>query len=337
MLLKEADSKDQAIAELEKQLAAAGDDRRKSIEREIKIMRAGMKGEREAAYQIDFYFRDSRNVIVLHDLRIELNGRVAQIDHLMLNRGLDCFVLETKHFHAGLKVTEAGEFLRWNNYNRSYEGMASPLAQNERHIAVLKDAFAAIQMPSRLGFRLNPTFISYVLISPEARIDRPKDFDTSKIIKADALKTTYDERIDKAGMLDVFGGVAKMVSSETLQDIGRQLMALHKPLQRPATGELRGSGPLPEVTKAVPEQPAPPALEAPRCKACSGGNLTILYGSSYYFKCADCDGNTPARVSCGQAGHRERLRKEGRKFFRECADCGTSTLYFQNPEAKAST
>jgi hypothetical protein len=56
---------------------------------------------------------------VIHDLRLDIDGRVAQIDHLLIHRSLNCFVLETKQVHAGLKITETGEFLRWNDWKRA--------------------------------------------------------------------------------------------------------------------------------------------------------------------------------------------------------------------------
>src|SRR3546814_3644929 len=73
---------------------------------------------------------------------------------------MDVYVLEHKHFHAGIKITEDGEFLRWNNYQKTYEGMASPLEQNERHIQVLKDVMAQIELPTRLGVRIPPSLRS---------------------------------------------------------------------------------------------------------------------------------------------------------------------------------
>ena len=158
MLLKHADSKDTLLHDLERLMAAAPADRKKRIEHELRVVRAGVKGEQEAAYLIDFYFKDQESWIVIHDLRLEIGGRVAQIDHLLLHRCLDFYVLETKHFSSGLKITEDGEFLRWNHYQKTYEGMASPLAQNDRHVTVLRDAFAQIEMPKRLGVRLSPTF-----------------------------------------------------------------------------------------------------------------------------------------------------------------------------------
>src|SRR3546814_9135452 len=81
---------------------------------------------------------------------------------------MDVYVLETKHFHAGIKITEDGEFLRWNNYQKTYEGMASPLEQNERHIQVLKDVMAQIELPTRLGVRIPPSFQSFVLVGPRS-------------------------------------------------------------------------------------------------------------------------------------------------------------------------
>lgn len=190
MLLKSADNKDGGVAELERLLTVAPADRRFKIEQELRAVRAGTKGEKDAAYLIDFDFEESKFWMVIHDLRLDVGGRVAQIDHLLLDRTLTAFVLETKHFHSGMKITEEGEFLRWNDFKKTFEGMASPLAQNERHIAVLKDAFAKIDMPTRLGVRLSPTFESYVLVSPNSRIDRPKKFDTSHVIKADVLRAT---------------------------------------------------------------------------------------------------------------------------------------------------
>jgi hypothetical protein len=81
-----------------------------------------------------------------------LNGGVAQIGHLPLHPTLNIFVLETKHFTAGVKITEEGELLRRNPSTKSSEGVPSLLAQNERHIAVLKDAFDRIEQLGQKEF-----------------------------------------------------------------------------------------------------------------------------------------------------------------------------------------
>ena len=337
MILKSADDKTIQIQQLESLIAAAPADKKTLLEQELRNLRAGIKGEQEAAYLINFDLEKSQNTIVIHDLRLEINGRVAQIDHLLIHRTLNVFVLETKHLHAGMRITESGEFESWNAFKKCYEGMPSPFAQNERHIAVLKEALARIDMPSKMGLRLSPVYHSYVLVSPRSRIDRPKKFDTSHVIKADMLGKTIDDTFEKAGVLDTFGGLARFMSTETLVKAGQTLLIMHRPAKFDYAARF---GVQPQ--QAVQPQPVapnpPPSIHDPSaqqsqmvCRDCKSLNLSVQYGKfGYYFKCNDCDANTPIKISCGKDGHKERIRKDGLKFYRECADCGSSSLYFVN-------
>lgn len=338
MLLKSADDKSSQIRQLEALLEIAPPVKRTLIEQELRNIRAGIKGEQEAAYLIDFDLERSQNSVVIHDLRLEIGGRVAQIDHLLIHRTLNVFVLETKHLHAGMKITEEGEFLSWNAFKKCYEGMASPFAQNERHIAVLKDALARIDMPSKMGLRLSPIFHSYVLVSPKSRIDRPKTFDTSRIIKADMLAKTIDDIFEKAGVMDVFGGLARFMSTETLVMAGQTLSRMHRPASFDYAARFGIQEPAVEPLRAIhvelkQQQTTIPAAQPdnPVCRDCKSENISILYGKfGYYFKCGECDANTPIKISCGKDGHKERIRKDGLMFHRECADCGTSSVFFVN-------
>lgn len=338
MILKPFRAQDSAVAELEALLATAPAAAKARIEKELWKMRAGSKGEQESAYFIDFDCGPSKNRVVLHDLRFEIDGRVAQIDHLMINRLLDVYVFETKHFNTGIKITEEGEFLRWNDYKKTFEGMPSPLAQNERHIQVLKDVFDRIDMPTRLGLRLAPSFQTLILVSPNARIDRPKKFDSSRVVKADTLGKTLAKDNEDTNILSAFGSVAKIVSLETITDIGRQLLLRHSPIRinYAAKFGLNNIQPAPVPTPSRAPDSTPPkapvqAKETMKCRACGSADLSIQYGKyGYYYKCASCDGNSPIKLSCGVEGHKERLRKEGNTFFRECRECRTSTVFFRN-------
>jgi len=337
MILKAADDKSAHIQQLENLITIASADKRPLLEQELRNLRAGIKAEQEAAYLIDFDLEKSQNTVVIHDLRLEINGRVAQIDHLLIHRTLNVFVLETKHLHAGMRITETGEFESWNAFKKCYEGMASPLAQNERHIAVLKEAIAGIDMPSKMGLRLSPVYHSYVLVSPKSRIDRPKKFDTSHAIKADMLGKTLDDIFEKAGVLDTFGGLARFMSTETLIKAGQTLLRMHRPASFDYAARF-GIQPQQVAQPQAAVQVAPPSIQEssaqqfqPTCRDCKSPNFSIQYGKfGYYFKCGNCDANTPIKISCGKDGHKERIRKDGLKFYRECADCGTSSLYFTN-------
>jgi len=404
MIYKDTDNKDAVIAILEKMLTLAGADKKALIERELRIMRAGVKGERESAYLIDFHLKDSTRTAVVHDLRLVLDdGRVAQIDHLLIHRTRRIYILETKHFAHGVKITEQGEFLRWNDWKKTYEGMPSPLAQNERHALVLRKVLES------LGLGESP-IETLVLVAPDARIDRPRKFDTSQVVKADQFMERLGKSLEGAPVLTALSGLLKNTVSDSIGDIAKKLVALHRPstsdymarfgVQRealvraapaaagsastasaPAASAPAASAsaaPAPAAPPRAQSRPAPvqpepalataaPSRSGPRvvilpkgsaaapsiqgtasthaaasidtaaqphaCRSCGSAALSIVWGKyGYYFKCGDCSGNTPFSVGCGGADHKERIRKDGRHFYRECADCGTSALYFTNPQ-----
>lgn len=324
MIIKSMDNKENNLTSLEQLLKQPNltPVQQNAIEKEIRILLAGIKGEKEAAYLIDFSFNNSKNNLVIHDLRLDINGRIAQIDHLILNRSLIIFVLETKHFNSGIKINDNGEFLRWNDYKKIYEGMPSPIAQNERHIAVLKDAFDLLDMPTRMGIRLKPAFMPYVLVSASARIERPPKLDTSQVIKSDVLANTIAQKFDKLGVVDTLGAFARVVSPETLADIARKLCALHSPISIDYKAKF-GLVDVPHVE--------PPKAAKNVCRHCNSNKISIQYGKfGYYFKCLDCNGNTAIKVACEKDGCKARIRKDGNCFYRECSVCNSSDLFFTN-------
>jgi hypothetical protein len=207
---------------------------RQRIEQEIRNIRAGLAGEREAAYEIDFHYGDSDKLMVIHDIRIEVDGRVAQIDHLLLDRLLEIWVFESKHFAEGVGVNEQGEWVAfWN-------GNASPVEQNRKHMVVLNEAFDKdlVKLPRRLGVKLKPQLRSLILVSSRAKISRPRSraaaarvdgLDT--VVKVDQLATTIERQIDQTSALSTLGSITRLVSMGTLEDISRQLVALHRPSQ----------------------------------------------------------------------------------------------------------
>lgn len=331
MLIKKADDPSEHLDVLEAQ--AKGDDTEaKRAQRELRIRKAGLRAERESAYLIDHDFGGSKNWAVIHDLRLEHEGRVAQIDHLLVNRWMQFYVLETKGFHDGLKINDEGEFLRWNNFSKRYEGMPSPLMQNDRHIAVLRDVLETIELPTRLGLRIPPEFMSLVLVSPNAKIHRPAKFDASRVIKADQLRSAIWRDIDGENpLVGLLKTATKIVASETVEHVARELAKRHSPLRRRLTSAPELTGGSAGVPSHMPSQPTTTqAPGIPRCKSCDSRQGEILYGKyGYYFKCAGCASNTAIRFAC-QPGHKPRLRKEREQFYRECADCGTSELFHTN-------
>lgn len=332
MLIKSVDDRAGEMAKLEHAVGVLHGEAKQRAGAELRQRKAGLKGEQDAAYLLDFHYGASTRSALIHDLRLECAGRVAQIDHLLITRWLECYVLESKHFHAGIKITEQGEFLRWSDYKRTYEGMESPLEQNERHVAVLGDVMATLDLPVRMGVTIRPSFYPFVLVSGRARIDRPETFDTSRVVKADQINSVITRQRSETGTLTALASMTKMVSIETVRKVAEQLVALHRPMKWsipvPATS------PRHNPTETINDAAAPAAAvvknDGPQCKRCGGSAGSILHGKyGYYFKCAGCAENTKIRFEC-KPGHRPRLRKAGNEFFRDCAECGTSQKYFAN-------
>jgi hypothetical protein len=345
MIVKNADDKGAALATLESLHVRAESKQRKYIEDEIRMLRSGIKGEQESAYHIDFDFRDSEITSVIHDLRLEIGGRVAQIDHLVIHRTHKFYVLETKSFSHGLKITDEGEFLRWNDWKKTYEGMPSPIEQNRRHAEVLRDVLESLGYPK-------PEIESFILISPTARIDRSKVHPCPEVVKADqfttAFKTRYLNSLNSVG--GVLGGLSKALFGDPAEVIAKKLVGLHKPItiDYEAKFGMRDVPPLADIrhvqavavpgflAKIVTNSEASLAAKesetaAPSCKSCGSSDLTMEYGKfGYYFKCKSCAANTALKIGCEVAGHKEKIRKSKLTFYRECEQCGSSTIFHVN-------
>lgn len=335
MLIKSADSKDPDSAMLERLLDEAPADKRALIHEYLRTLRAGLKAEQDAQYLIDFTYQPSDRFVVLHDLRLHDGERHAQIDHLLIHRTLHVFVLESKHFNAGIKITPQREFLQWNVYRHRYEGIPSPIEQNARHLSVVERVFRELKLPSRMGIRLRPVFQSFVLVSNNARIIRPQGVNTDEVIKVDALTSTISQEFDKLSVPDTIGHLARVVSEEALRNIGQQVLARHQPIVINYQAKFGMTQPSRLSTGAHPTSnpiQTNDAADPPRCGRCRSTQLVVQHGRyGYYFKCGVCGGNTRITMECGHVGHHERIRKVKQKFFRDCADCGTSQLFFVNP------
>jgi hypothetical protein len=229
MIIKSRDPKDRDIAELDallKQADAPG--KRFLIERELRAMRAGIAGEEDCAYYINFYFGKSDNWCVIHDLRIEHQGSVAQIDHLLINRLFDIYVIESKNFSYDVTINDSGEFTLKKG-SRSF-GIASPIEQNKRHIFLLEKFIAAHGLaPSRLGIPIVPRYRSVILMSPKSVITRPdrKTFDTDMVIKADTLRTKIDEFVDRMNPLQDLAAIGKLSKIKTVAEFAESLQSHH--------------------------------------------------------------------------------------------------------------
>jgi hypothetical protein len=272
MLIKQADDKTKRLRLLEElQASPMLDSRQKDwLKDEYWRVKRGIEGETDAAFYIDSLLRDGQNHAVIHDLRLIVDGDVAQIDHLVFNRMLDFILVETKCYRGHLQINEAGEFtVRYDSGKRF--GVPSPLAQSERHARVLAKLLERIEIAGRLGTQ--PKFHHVVMLHPKAIIERPdaKRFDTSNVIKADQFAQWRERWLDKGSALDAFAGLLNVRGKDTLQDWAEKLARQHQPadlLTLPDFMQPRANEPLPART-------VPTARQEPADASGSGGSASI--------------------------------------------------------------
>lgn len=304
MLIKEKEHSEKSIQLLETIANRSGlsDDTAAKVEKELKTLKAGDRGESDSAYFIDFHYKENKNWAVIHDLRIEYGGNVAQIDHLLINRFLQFYVLETKSYTSGIKITERGEFLFWHK-NR-YISIESPILLNRRHVLVLEKLLKGEGLlPKRLGLELPATFKPFVLVSPKSNVIRPpdKEFNTQMVIKSDELFRQIESDFDKLGTLNIVSSLTKVIFPDTLLELAKRLVAYHKPVDIDYYAKFA----LTPIVEALPT-PAPPQEESEKAPDKS---------ASTYF-CCQCKRTISPKVAIFCFQHKERF---GGKAY--CFDC----------------
>lgn len=229
------------------------------LDEEQQRLRKGIEGEREAAYFLDQYFRDSEHHVVLHDLRFEVDGHAAQIDHLVIARGFTFYLFETKCFGGNLVINERGEFTAV--YGRQRYGIPSPIEQSRRHERLLVTLLGQLGIEGRT--QKSPDFAHVVMLHPKAVITRPDDraFDTRDVIKADQFPSWHQHHVDSQRVGSVLGKAANLRSLATIESWGRMLIDRHRPADPLALPDFMAPR---QHTAATPPPPPAQATDAGR-------------------------------------------------------------------------
>lgn len=288
MLIKSADDKSKRLKLLEdlQKSNVLDKTQRDWLSKQLWNERAGIAGERDAAHYIDNHYRDRNTHAVIHDLRIKLGDEVAQIDHLVISRGMHFYLLETKSFNGSLFINDHGEFSVKYGSDAIY-GIPSPLEQSRRHANVLAKLLDQLEIGSRV--RSKPHFHHLVLVHPKAQIARPMNFDTSQVIKADGFATWHEKFQDTITVGGVLSMLVDMRGAKTLRELAEKIARQHRPsdpLQLPEFMRPNAAvAVLPRAVETVRAISAPvavaPPLEAPRkrliCTSC-GIKITLQEG-----------------------------------------------------------
>ncbi len=271
MIIKKPDDRNYDIETLKnlRSLPHITKDQAARLDKALIALRSGLKGEREAAYHIDFHYGGGENHAIIHDLRIEYEGQVAQIDHLILGRMLTGFLCETKYWSDGVSINPEGEFSA--HYGQKTFGIPSPIMQNARHIKVLNAVLGSshINRPKRLGMKLPITLYPITLVSTGATIRRPSGQIREKfteVIKVDQLDDYIQACMEKNISALWLG---KLIGADRLRSFAQAVAALHTPIRINYAAKFGITNAVQTVAKPIAQpavKPAAKPIKAPSAK-----------------------------------------------------------------------
>ena len=325
MLLKSADDKSTRLHLLESLQHSPTIDafQKKWLHDELMRFKKGIQGEKESAHYIDNYFKDSENHVILHDLRFIIDDEVTQIDHLIINKILGIYLLETKNYACNLIINDRGEFTA--EYETGRFGIPSPIEQSLRHERGLCKLLERLDIVGRTQKELN--FYHIVMLHPKAIIERPSDkvFDTRNVIKSDQFPSWHKNFVDKIGVGSLFKSALNMRSIDTIKEWGEKLKRQHRPddllklpdfmqpqqAAKPAAPAPAFVAPtpsrptLPPVQAKAPAPAASPAATAPAKEpVCAHCAAKLSLGVAQY--CRDNDKRFNGKLYC--MGHQDLFR-----------------------------
>ena len=187
---------------------------------------SGRKAEEQMAFYLRRFYGSSADVDVLNYLRIDLNGEVAQMDHLVLHP-FGLLIVESKSVSDGLQITDDGQWMRW--FNRKPSGMASPITQAQLQGKLLKELLN--NTVKQKGFFDQVRLDVLVAISDGGTITWPKSGALPEVCKADQVPDRINNRIDQFRKLHKEPDILTLDHRRVIADF---LIKVHKPLERVA-------------------------------------------------------------------------------------------------------
>lgn len=188
--------------------------KRKFIEADYYKLLAGNSGEKGVEYNLRFWYKDDPDIVIINNLRLEYNDRVAQIDHLIITQA-GFMVIESKSFTGKILVEEDGSWyrVRKEGDEEVKEWIYNPAEQNNRHITVIQDI-----LNTKLTDK-SPRFINVIVINKayvQTNTNKSNDF---YIIRPDKLK----------GFIDNFKQFSTRIDKNLLIPLAEELLKYHVP------------------------------------------------------------------------------------------------------------
>ena len=233
MILKEIDSIKNKVKILEQLSSTASTKQKYLIDKELHAIKKGYDGEKQNAFHIDYYFRDSKNYVVLHDIRITHNDLIFQTDHLVISR-LGIFVVESKNYSGTLIINNGNYEVEYKTKTIQIE---SPIYQNERHKFGLEKIFKDLKiLPKRFDVLSDPLIYNKVMVSNDTKIKGDIPIEIVRPGQFYDIVTREDSSLNPLKMISL---LSKVLGENEIIELANKILSMHKPLEIDYTKKYR--------------------------------------------------------------------------------------------------
>jgi len=249
VVLKEGSTAEEQLRQMEDAKGTLGPRAEARLEKDLRLVRAGIDGERRILYELKNSHMD---IFILQDLFLEHEGLTAQIDFLVITPQRN-FVIECKNLVGNIEINSRGDFIRSFEGGKR-EGIYSPITQSQRHLKLIK----ALRKAGRstvanlvAGSSTDDVYRSLVVLAnPKTILDDryAKRGVKAQVIRADQLIETIKRINNEKGP-----GHDKTFRFVT-QDCAEWFLAQHKPREIDSLAKYREE-PEAEQTASRPEPP----------------------------------------------------------------------------------
>lgn len=224
MLYKSPDNLERYLVELVQAQGMIGSFEHAFAARAVAHQQACVTAFHEFSGYLDEAFGVPDDIVVAHDVRISCEAGRAHVDHVLLTRFLDVFLLESRFDGDELIVNDQEEFsLRYGD--GTVVRVRSPINQLRRNLIVMQHVFKSIALPEKLGQPIVPTFHRYVVVPQGMRITNTSS------VRADYFQRPK-EILRKIHAASHRGAVRSLMSGLTpkqLSDIAKIVVRWHTP------------------------------------------------------------------------------------------------------------
>lgn len=137
-------------------------------------------------FLLDDVFATDACVALFHDLRLNTERGIGHIDHLVVTRFLDVFIIESHYYGDELEINEREEFFACYADGRKI-AIRSPFTQLRRNLAAVQSVFKQLGLPKKYGELIVPQFHRYIALSPETRLNNQSALNSNGFIQPKAL------------------------------------------------------------------------------------------------------------------------------------------------------